>query len=348
MEKAEAGREVHFLFETTDAESKRYYKEDDNIMVKIQDPSGNFLKKKIEDSLDGTYTVSFTPDTVGLLSVLITVNGQPLTGSPWSVQVSPHQYKHVFTFGSRGRRPGQFNSPQGISVNDNTDRIAVADWSNNRVQIFSGDGCYLREFAERLCYPRLVAFIKNGDLIVCHSGEISLFTESGQFIKQITNKHLKEAWRLSVAPDGNIIVYDWSDKNIKVFSPDGVELLHSFSAGCPKDIVYHEEMFFASSSLDHCIKVFNGEGVFLYDIGSEGTGDGQLRYPAGLAIDKCENLIVCDRGNRRLQVFTLDGQYVNTIGGIPTELKQPYGVAVSKTGRVYVTDFKANRVYVYQ
>ncbi len=336
------GREIHLLFETTDAESKRYYKEDDQIIVKIQAPSGNFLKKKIEDSVDGTYIVSFTPDTVGPHSVLITVNGQPLTGSPWSVQVSPHQYKHVFTFGSRGSGPGQFNYPQGISINENTDRIAVADWGNNRVQIFSGDGCYLREFAKRLCYPRLVAFTKNGDLIACHTVEISLLTECGQFIKQITNTHLKEAWCLSVAPDGNIIVYDRDDKNIKVFSPDGTELLQSFGADLPDDIVYHQEMFFASYGFAHCVKVYNREGVFLYDIGCRG----QLRYPVGLAIDKFNNLIVCDVSNSRLQVFTLDGQYVNTFGGIPTKLEQPWTVAVSKTGRVYVTDIKTT-VFMY-
>ncbi len=332
---------------TKDLEGHKCYNADDQVTVKIQAPSGNFLRKKIEDSVDGTYTVSFTPDTVGLHRVLITVNGQPLTGSPWSVQVSPYQYKHVLTFGSRDSRVGHV-----FSIDENTDRIAVTDY--RRVQIFSADCSYqiVADHKGRTDEsPLSVAFTKNGGLIVLSScGNIYLYSESVQFIKKITNEHLITVCYLSVAPDGNIIVYDKSDENLKVFSPDGAELLQSFSADPPADIVYHQEMFFATRFSEHCVKVYNREGVFLYDIGSEGSGDGQLRFPTGLAIDKFKNLIVCDSENSRLQVFTLDGHFVNTIGKILTDhdLTCPWAVAVSKTGRVYVTDKATKCVHMFE
>ena len=44
----------------------------------------------------------------------------------------------------------------------------------------------------------------------------------------------------------------------------------------------------------YCVKVFNKEGTFLYDIGSKGSGVEQLRYPEGVAVDAFDNLIVCD------------------------------------------------------
>ena len=363
MKNAELGREIHLVFETTDAERKRYYKEDDHITVKIQDPTGNFLKKKIEDSVDGTYTVSFTPDIVGPHSVLITVNGQPLTGSPWSVQISsgPHQYKHELTFGLCGNRPEQgiaFRSleipfskrAQYISINEKTDHIAVAD-SDNRVQLFKADGSYLTEFGQKGNEGEIIrslAFSKNGDIVVGEESGISLFNESGQFIRKITNEHLMNVWRLSVAPDGNIIVYDAGDGKIKVLSPNGSELLQSFSADIPGDIIYHQEMFFLSFLLEDVVKVYNKKGVFLYDIGGEGFGGGKLNCPCGLAIDKFNNLIVCNLSNGSLQVFTLDGQFVNTISEAAVKLRDPFDVAVSKTGRVYVTDFGKNCVHVFQ
>ena len=43
--------------------------------------------------------------------------------------------------------------------------------------------------------------------------------------------------------------------------------------------------------------------MLLYNIGSEGSGEGQLHHPAGLAIDKFNNLMVCDSENSRVQVF---------------------------------------------
>ena len=355
----ELGTKSKFTFVTRDLNGRKYYNADDQVTVKIQAPTGNFLKKKIEDSVDGTYTVSFTPDTVGPHSVLIELNDQPLTGSPWSVQVSPHQYKHVFTFGSRGSGPGQFHLPHGISINDNTGHIAVADSGNNRVQIFSADGCYIREFgphkgrkAEVLRDPRSVAFTKNGELIVYQPGKISLFSESGHFIKHFTNKHLKVLMSLSLAPNGNMIACDWGDKTIKVLSPDGEQLLQSFTT--PNDneslysAVHHQDIFIASYHGAHCVKVFNKEGVFLYDIGSEGSGNGQLSWPRGIAIDKFNNLIVCDSDNNRLQVFTLDGRFVNTIKEQITELGSLYAISVSNTGQVFVTDVTTNCIHVFQ
>ena len=84
------GSKCKFTFVARDLEGPEYHSEDDQVTVKIKSPTGNLLKTKIADSVDGTYTVSFTPDTVGPHSVSITVKGQLLTGSPWSVQVSPH------------------------------------------------------------------------------------------------------------------------------------------------------------------------------------------------------------------------------------------------------------------
>ena len=99
--------------------------------------------------------------------------------------------------------------------------------------------------------------------------------------------------------------------------------------------VYHQETFFFLSDLNaHCINVFSKEGKFLYDIGSEGSGDGQLKDPAGLAIDKFNNLIVCDSGNKRLQLFTLDGKFVTKIEQhFAEDSDTPGYVAVSNDGR---------------
>ena len=52
-------------------------------------------------------------------------------------------------------------------------------------------------------------------------------------------------------------------------------------------------MFFVS--MVNCVKVFNNEGEFLYDIGTEGPG--KLDCPTGLAVDEYDNLIVCDDKN---------------------------------------------------
>ena len=83
----------------------------------------------------------------------------------------------------------------------------------------------------------------------------------------------------------------------------------------PWCVVYHQDKFFVCYCEGYRVVIFNNEGKYVYDIGSEGSGDLQLRFPIGLAIDKFDRLIVCDGGNCKLQLFTLDGKYITKIAG---------------------------------
>ena len=96
------------------------------------------------------------------------------------------------------------------------------------------------------------------------------------------------------------------------------------------------------------VMVFNNAGEYLHDIGSKGSGDGQLRVPFGLAIDKFNRLIFCDWRNRRLQLFTLDGKYVAKMAGSFFDSNsQLFGCAVSDTGHLFVTDKNKHCIYVF-
>ena len=207
----------------------------------------------------------------------------------------PHQYQFAFQFGSKGKEQGQFDKPWGIAVNDKSRTLAVADVNSKRVQMFDFDGNFLREITLG-SETSSVAFTESGDLLsnVYRDGNtLFLYTEGGQFIRYISDEHVKMPWYISVGSDGRIIISDFVDKTIKVLSPDGKDLLQSFRApGCdvvPWCAVYQQDKFFVSYS------EANNAGEYLYDIGSKGSGDGQFSCPTGLAIDKFNRLIVCDR-----------------------------------------------------
>ncbi len=347
--------ETSFTIVTRDSDGIQCYHGNDHIKVDIQTPTGEKLKTEIKDSKDGKYTVTYTPECVGLYRVGIEINGQPLTGSPWSVQVVQQQYQFLFKFGSSGKGPGQFGEPLGVAVSEKTGTIAVADRDNKRIQLFSSDGNYLREIGlKHECIT--VAFTKSGDVIavVPRDGhKISLFSESGQFIKHNNHEHLKKPFHVSVGSDDRIVTCDWGNNEIRVISPDGTRLLQSFCASvCDHSLVcavYHQDTFFVSDEKAHCVRVFSKEGKFLYNIGSEGSGDGQLKKPAGLAINRFNNLIVCDNGNRRLQFFTLDGKFVTKIEQhFIKDGSALFFVAVSNDGHVFVTDAAKKCVHVFQ
>ena len=357
LREAEVGREASLTITTKDYERKQCYNQIDEIVVKVNSSSEELLDKKFEDNGNGEYSVTYTPNCHGHHDVVIKVNGQPLTSSPWRLYVIPHQYQTVASFGSHGKAPGKLDYPKDIAISEKTGNIAVADTYNKRVQLFSSDRVYLTEYgqkgpaAKKLDYPTSVAFNRTGDITIAESNyDIFCFTESGQFIETISNKLLIKPYTMTIACDGRMVVYDKGDKSVKVLSPDGTKLLLSFHApesfADPRFALYHQDMFYVSYPKAQCVKAFNSEGVYLYDIGGEGSG--RLNHPVGLAVDKFKNLIVCDRGSSKVQVFTLDGKFVGTITGQHTVLEQPYSVTVSSTGKLFITDVGKHSVHVFE
>jgi len=316
---SEKGKESKIVVVTRDSEGLQCYQQDDQIKVDILTPEGDHLRTELKDSKDGKYVVTYSPQCVGKYSVEIQVNGQLLTGSPCVEQVREHQYQFAFKFGSRGKREGEFTGINNITVNDKTGTIAVADLRKKRIQLFSSGGKFQREIRLDGC-PTSVAFTRSGNLLTLVPGNNSgllLFSEKGQFIKRIKDKHLKKPQQLSIASDGRLIITDKANNEIKVLSSDGNDLLLSFVApNCdkyPKCALYHLDKFYVSYPQAHCVKVFDKTGIYLRDIGCEGSNDGQFDFPLGLVIDKYNQLVVCDVNNGRLQFFTLRGKFLSKL-----------------------------------
>ncbi|XP_068726647.1 E3 ubiquitin-protein ligase TRIM71-like [Montipora capricornis] len=338
-------KETYFVIVTKDSEGFECYQQDDKIKVNILTPEGDQLNTDIKDTKDGNYRVTYTPQCAGQYRVEIFVNGQPLTGSPLILQVHQHQYQFVFQFGSKGKGRGEFDGIFDIDVSEKTGTIAVADVRNERIQLFTLEGKFRSEI-KLDGEPCSVAFTDSGDLLTLvprSDNKVRVFSEEGHFIKHINDKHLDKPGSLSIASDGRIIITDWSDKKIKVLSLDGNDLLQSFSAPdrdkFPDCAIYHQNKFFVSYLFVNCVKVFDKTGVYLHDIGCEGSNDGQFDGPHGLVIDKYNRLIVCDSRNRRLQLFTPGGKFLSKIDRQYFQKGFPSYVAINSGGSLIVGDY---------
>ena len=51
------------------------------------------------------------------------------------------------------------------------------------------------------------------------------------------------------------------------------------------------------------IQKFTSDGTFITKLGTEGSGNGQFRYPWGIAVDSSGRVYVADDHNFRMQVF---------------------------------------------
>ena len=60
------------------------------------------------------------------------------------------------------------------------------------------------------------------------------------------------------------------------------------------------------------ITMWEPDGTYIGHFGEYGWDDGQFRSPHSLAMDSQGRLFVADRGNNRIQIFTQDGEWLDT------------------------------------
>ena len=102
---------------------------------------------------------------------------------------------------------------------------------------------------------------------------------------------------------------------------------------------------------EHCIKVHDRDGNFLYKFGKQGEGHGEFNKPRCLSVNKAGHLMVCDTFNERVQVFELSGNFValfGTKGSGIGEFNRPLSTAVLSDGRIVVTDHLNHRIQIFE
>ena len=101
------------------------------------------------------------------------------------------EYLFLNKFGNAGSGDGQFNAPTGISVNNSTSNVYVADFHNNRIEVFDSNGNFITKFGTggsgdgQFAGPEGVAVNPTtGNVYVAdqNNNRIQVFDSSGTFI----------------------------------------------------------------------------------------------------------------------------------------------------------------------
>ena len=83
---------------------------------------------------------------------------------------------------------------------------------------------------------------------------------------------------------------------------------------------------------------FTADGRLVRSWGTPGKGEGQFHLPHSIAVDAAGKLYVADRANRRIQIFTPDGEFV----GAWTGMGGPNDITLGKDGRFYIAEQEAD------
>ena len=291
--------------------------------------------------------------------------GANVRDSPLETQVQTRRFRSVLSFGQKGESVGMLNGPWGMAVNDQ-DEIAVTEFWNDRVSVFSRDGTHLRSFGRKgqnngeFQFPTGIAFDSLGNIVVadCMNKRVQVLDRNGNFLSKFgkqgsRDKQLKYPEGLTINGNGDIIVADRGNKLIKIFSSSGGYLRKFGGTGSlvnPHHCIQYGQYFVVSDSGDHTIKMFDLGGKLISQFGKQGNKDGEFNQPRYLSVNKEGLLMVCDAGNHRVQVFELSGKFVTKFGSEGSErglFNFPWSTANLSDGRIVVCDNGNSRMQVF-
>ena len=140
-------------------------------------------------------------------------------------------YAFIKKWGTQGSGDGQFVYPHGIAI-DSSGNVYVADSGNSRIQKFTSDGTFIREWGSggtgtgdgEFYEPTAVAVDSSGNVYVADVGinRIQKFTSDGTFIKKFGtegsgNGQFRIPWGVAVDSSGRVYVADDHNFRIQVF-----------------------------------------------------------------------------------------------------------------------------------
>ena len=188
------------------------------------------------------------------------------------------------------------------------------------------------------------------------NNRVVVFDEQGTFSFSFGGKGSGEGLfnapiGLTTDSKGNVYVADTGNRRVQVFSPRGtfksLVAVNPPEGGNPSDPVDCEvdekrQRLYVADNDNHRIVVYSlADYTFLESWGSEGEGMQQLRHPFLIALAQDTSLLVVDVLNTRVQVWSPQGQAVNSIGDYGVDVGQlyrPKGVCRDKDNVIFVSD----------
>ncbi|XP_065886998.1 E3 ubiquitin-protein ligase TRIM71-like [Dysidea avara] len=172
------------------------------------------------------------------------------------------------------------------------------------------------------------------------------------------NKKLRNPYLLAKGPNNELIVRDYSTKQLVVFDKhlQFSHVIGGAGSGNGKFLritgiaVDKKGYLYVADSVLHYIQKLKLNGEFTSQLGIDGTAEGQFQSPYGVVLSQSELLFVCDTGNNRIQVFQ-DGQFSYCFGKHgrkPGTFNTPYDLTLNnREDQLFITDSCNHRVQVF-
>lgn len=167
-------------------------------------------------------------------------------------------------------------------------------------------------------------------------------------------KELVSPLGIAVDINGEVFVSDSVLKKVFVINESGALLREIGSDELfirPTGIAVDENRVYVVDTLRHQILVFSkNKGTLLFQIGQNGTKNGDFNYPTHIFLSSDKRIHVTDSLNFRIQIFDIDGNFLSSFGRLGDALgdfSKPKGIAVDSEDHIYVVDSQFDNIQIF-
>ena len=324
--------------------------------------TGTRASCSVERRGQSQYAISYQPTSKGRHHLCITMEGQHIRGSPFSVAVTS-----PVIFGTAIQTMDRVREPWGVAITPRWE-VVVTERGGHCVSMLSIGGEKYQSFGIRgsgqghFNEPCGIAVDGEGNILVadCGNNRIQKFTAEGQFLAAVGTKgngplqFNKPTGIAFSAISRKVYLSEYGNSRCHILNSDltfsstfgsqGRQLKHPAGIACDST-----GKVYVADRHSHCIHVFTTEGMLLTKFGQRGSGRGYLNEPYGIAVDTSGMVYVSEVDNNRVSVFTSVGHYVTSFGMKgkgPGQFMFPASLAID-SGVVYVCDYYNSRVQMF-
>ena len=260
----------------------------------------------------------------------------------------------VLAVGQYGSNDNELFYATGLALDEVNQLIYIADWRNERIQVVSFEGKFLKRFGQDILNKPWSIAVTEDNVFVTDSDLHALLQFRKKDCKLVRRTgtegagegQLNEPQGLCSDYNGDVYVAEYLNNRVSVFSKQlqFLKCLGTQQLKTPVDVKVTPNSLVILDWSPNCIHFYSRSGDLLSSCVTQGK-DGMVYQPWFFCLDTAGNILMSDSRRNDVKILSPSGHLIHKIGKEGHgrgEFIYPRDICVSELGTIFVVSWNWN------